>query len=398
MYLRRSGSWFTAIIAVFLIFADFLVAEDDSVRRSTVQKATAYFLENQAQSGAWSDEKYPALTAFVLWGLAGSGLDPQSDAVIRATDYLLSSQIDGGIYEGAIYVPAFGQKGSGLPNYNTAVSISALSYVDDPRVAPAILRARAFLARSQYLGDSDPLFKGGMGYDPPAERPYADMSNSYLGYEGMHMTRRYEDMRGSGSETVDIDWQAAAGFLTRCHNDSDINSLPWASSDKSEKGGFAYRPDEFRPTSGAYTNTQGVLTFRSMPGMTYAGLLSYRYAGVGLNDPRVKAALQWTFENFQLERGNRNPDVAGTDKEGEGLFYMYAVLAKALSAYEIEDITLPNGKRVNWRSALANRLAGVQNADGSFVNPTSRYWEGNPILATAYALIALNYAAPQPVK
>jgi squalene-hopene/tetraprenyl-beta-curcumene cyclase len=35
-------------------------------------------------------------------------------------------------------------------------------------------------------------------------------------------------------------------------------------------------------------------------------------------------------------------------------------------------------------------LTALQGADGSFTNPADRWMEGDPVLATAYALLALN--------
>ena len=40
-------------------------------------------------------------------------------------------------------------------------------------------------------------------------------------------------------------------------------------------------------------------------------------------------------------------------------------------------------------------LKAMQRQDGSWLNANSpRWWEGNPVLATAYALLALDSAAP----
>ena len=49
------------------------------------------------------------------------------------------------------------------------------------------------------------------------------------------------------------------------------------------------------------------------------------------------------------------------------------------------------------RSAEIRRLLSLQNSgDGSWLNEHSpRWWEGNPLLATSYALLTLEAALPK---
>ena len=54
---------------------------------------------------------------------------------------------------------------------------------------------------------------------------------------------------------------------------------------------------------------------------------------------------------------------------------------------------LTDGRKVDWANELIDKLASMQKADGSFVNEKASRWsEGNPHLATAYALLALQHA------
>ena len=363
-----------------------LDAELVSRAEDAVGSAVSWLVAQQSPSGSWSNPSFPALTGLPVWALSRSGQAGIATNIEQGVAYILACVSTNGIHDGAIFKEVQGRKGGGLANYNTAICMTALHAVGDRRLTPVVLKAREFLARSQYLQKGQHY--GGMGYDPPTGRAYTDLSNSYLGYEAMRLTQDVEDLR-PGGKTVDMNWKAAQEFMQGCHNDSSFNAASWASSDAGEKGGFAYRPDEYRKNSGAYTNEAGEVKFRSMPGMTYAGLLSYIYAGVDRADPRVKATVAWIQANWQLDRGNRNPDMAGKAEEREGLFYMYNILAKGLHAYGQDTLTLADGRTINWREALIRKLLALQNPDGFWVNDNNRYWEGDPVLVTAYSLLAL---------
>ncbi|MEC9374167.1 MAG: hypothetical protein VYC34_10000, partial [Planctomycetota bacterium] len=46
----------------------------------------------------------------------------------------------------------------------------------------------------------------------------------------------------------------------------------------------------------------------------------------------------------------------------------------------------------DWANDLIDRLAELQKEDGSFENLHDRWMEGDPVLVTAYALLALQHA------
>ena len=71
-------------------------------------------------------------------------------------------------------------------------------------------------------------------------------------------------------------------------------------------------------------------------------------------------------------------------------------IPRALDLVGEEYVTSPDGERHAWRSELCGRLVAMQaRHDGSWINRNSpRWWEGNPILATAYALLTLHAALP----
>ena len=185
---------------------------DTRAKAEKAVKAGADFLRStQQDNGAWSKNAFPALTAFPVWALTRSHSPEAGPSVEKGCAYITSCVSDGGMFKGAIYVPVQESKGGGLINYNTAVCMAALHATGQPSFHPIILDARTFLTRSQYLGKQ--THHGGMGYDPPTGRAYADLSNSYLAYEAMHLTRDLEDQRKG--KPVKLNWDAAIDFIFR---------------------------------------------------------------------------------------------------------------------------------------------------------------------------------------
>ncbi len=371
---------------------------NESLKReaqAAIDRGIRWLLSKQSPRGSWSNDQYPALTSLPLWALIRAGM-ADSPAAKKAVDYLLScARENGGIY----CEPGEGRKGGGLPNYNTAISMIPLHLCGDPRATPVVLRARRFLARSQHLGGD--VYYGGMGYDAETGRPYADLSNSYIAYEAMRLTESAEDVRPSGEAKADLNWEAARAFIQRTHNDARFNPAPWASDDPGDRGGFVYHPEQTR--SGTVTNAAGVVKFRSMRGMTYAGLLSYIYADVDRTDPRVEATVNWVVRHWNLRANNRpSGDAAShaTQDEREGLYYLYNVMAKGLAAYGADVLRPPDRPPFNWRVELIETLLSLQktatDGTGYWVNEVGRYWESDPVLVTSYALGAIQIALGAP--
>ncbi len=342
--------------------------------------------------GHWSNPLHPALTGLPLWALVRGG-DRESPEVRRAIAFLkANARENGGIYRD----PPEATRGGGLSNYNTAICMVALHLTGDPDVVPIVQRARRFVARSQHLGGD--VYHGGMGYDAGTGRPYADLSNSYIAYEAMRMTESVEDLRREGEERADLDWKAAREFIQRTHNEPTVNPAPWVSDDPRDRGGFVYHPNQTR--AGTVKGADGIVKFRSMQGMTYAGLLSYIYADVDRSDPRVEATVNWAVNHWNLDANNTKSDgreAHDTQDEREGLYYLYNVMAKGLAAYGRDVLRPQDRPAFNWREQLIRKLLSLQRTDpqtghGYWVNEVGRYWESDPVLVTSYALIALETA------
>lgn len=352
-----------------------VILVDPSVGReveSAIGRSLDWLARNQKKNGSWSDENFPALTAFPLMAFSQSN-HPKKRAVTRkAVKFILSCvQEDGGIYR-----DLKGRKGGGLSNYNTSICMAALHATRNPDLVPVVQKARKFVAASQHFGDD--LYRGGMGYDRDTDRSYTDLMNSVIAFESMKMTEDVEAKRPEGEAKVDLNWEAARDFLKRLQNEKETG--------KENSGGFPYRPDESK--AGATTNKAGTVVFRSYGSMTYAGLLAMIYSDVPRSDPRVKSAFEWATNHWSLEE---NPGMGQ-----QGLYFFYNVLTKSLAAYGQEEFSTKDNIKVKWRKELTAKLLASQKIDlkggGYWLNESSRFWEADATMVTSYSLIALQIA------
>jgi hypothetical protein len=133
---------------------------------------------------------------------------------------------------------------------------------------------------------------------------------------------------------------------------------------------------------------KGVSRLRAYGSMTYSGFKSYIYADLPRDDARVLAALRWIGRHYTLAE---NPGL-GTD----GLYYYYVTFARALAAWGRPTIETTDADGAiahrDWASDIIARLAELQRPDGSFKPVDDRWMEDNPVLITAYTLIALQDA------
>jgi squalene-hopene/tetraprenyl-beta-curcumene cyclase len=337
---------------------------------AAIDRGLTWLAANQKPDGSWSNGDFPALTALPLWAFARSSRQGSQPAVSNAVKYILSCARE----NGGIYREVAGKKGGGLGNYNTAICMTALHATGDPALRPVVLKARKFVAGAQYFGDD--TYKGGFGYDQTTQRPYTDLLNTYYSAEAMKLTASAEDSRTPGEARVDIDWNETVKFVERMQNKPG--------SGEENAGGFVYNPSD--PKAGATTNAAGAVVLRSYGSITYAGLLTLLHANVGRDDVRVRSALDWARKHWSVEE---NPGM-GT----QGLFFFYNVLTKALDAAGPDYIDRPDGSQVNWREEVAKKIVKMQRIDaktgqGYWVNENGRFWENDPVLATAYNLLAL---------
>lgn len=379
----------TASVLLIGIYASALLAEttpspspppagqDTGVRRQAeqaIERGLNWLVEKQHERGSWSSQRQPALSAFAMLAFAQSGHAKRDEVVAAARSFLLTKvQDDGGIYHKARM-----SLSGGLTTYNTAICMTSLGALNDPHLTPLLLKARMFLAASQRLDDSDR--HGGFGYNRKGRMSRPDLNNTTFAIQAMRLTEHVEDSREPGEQRVDIDTAASLRFLERLQN--------YPISDSENGGGFHY--DLADPKAGIDTNNEEVIVFRAYGSMTYSGMLALIYSNVDRADPRVRSAFDWAARHWSLDE---NPGMGA-----RGLFFFFNVLSRALNAYGVDDVPVSAGELVAWRTELMRTVIAHQTIDesgttGYWVNRRSKkFMEGDTILVTCYALLALQTA------
>ncbi len=330
---------------------------DDSLLRGA-----KFLLSTQNDAGYWSDRQMPALSALPLWALGAADAAGDKDLAAKiaaarksAAAYVLKTQRP----DGGFYVPKPGRGGSGLGNYNTSVCLSALF---ESKLAPnaALLKAREYIASSQLVGDD--TMAGGFGYDKISRRRYADLSNTSYALDAMRRTESLEEFR-TGGKRVDLDWDKALSF---------VDNL--VKKEGPQAGAAAY--NETTPQAGRSVDGKGKVHLRAYGSMTYAAVLSMCHAKLDRGDPRVKQSFEYLSKNWSVDE---NPGMGN-----QGLYYFYDIMARALSASGAKEV---GGH--DWKKELSEKVMSLQKSNGSWVNDNNRFWEADPVLCTAFAMLTL---------
>jgi len=343
--------------------------------QNAIDRGLASLLASQNTNGWWSTQDHVAPTALVLSAFMGEPTgrfrtNPPA-SLTKGYGFILGAvKPDGSIYR------------TSLINYNTSLSMLALAASGAPAHDGTLRRARAFVVRSQMdlgePGKMDSPYDGGIGYGD--KYAHSDMNNTLTALEALHYTRHLQSGESTGPKQ-DIDWKAVVQFLQNCQNLPSHNRQPWASDDARDRGGFVYFPGH--SMAGGETNAvTGRVALRSYGSISYAGLLSYIYADLQREDPRVVAVLDWLRSNYTLDE---NPGM-----ELQGLYYYLHLMTKALNTARVETLELKDGRKINWRREVATRLINLQRPDGTWANTNARWWEKDPNLVTAYAVLSLD--------
>ena len=338
----------------------------------SIDKGLRYLIESQRPDGGWEafGRSHPAISALAVKCLVqDDDFGRDHPTVKRGLEFILRYvQPDGGVY-----VPD-----EGMRNYHTSVALMALAATRDAAHARTIKNAQQFLKKLQWDDgeghETSSPFYGGQGYGRH-KRP--DLSNTQLMLEALHQ---------SGLSTDDPVYQKALVFISRCQMLGGTNDQPFAEG--SDQGGFVYSPVGGGESKAGTEIRGGKPRLRSYGSMTYAGFKSLLYAKVDRDDPRVKNAVDWIQRFYTLDQ---NPNMPGAQSR-QGLYYYYHVFAGAMHAWGEEVISDGNNVPHRWRVELCEKLVSLQRENGGWLNEEDRWYEGNPDLVTAYALLALQTA------
>jgi squalene-hopene/tetraprenyl-beta-curcumene cyclase len=338
---------------------------DPKKYEAVVTKGIDYLrTKGQADDGSFTKQVGVGITALAATALLRHGRSPDDPTVAKALKFLEQSvQPTGGIHA----------PNGRLKTYETCVATLAFQAANkDGRYDKILADANRFIKEIPFDAaeghEADSPYFGGAGYGGQG-RP--DLSNTAF---------LIEALRGTGTAAEDQAVQNALIFVSRCQNlESPHNTTPFAA--KINDGGFYYTPvpgkDDETPSGG----------LRSYGAMSYAGLKSLVFAGVQKDDVRVKAVVRWIGKNY---------DVTSHPGQGQaGLFYYYNTFAKALDALDQDTIEDDKGGKHAWKRDLVEELARRQRDDGSWVNSSQQFFEGDANLCTSFALLALSYAAPK---
>ncbi|MDB4665123.1 cycloartenol synthase [Verrucomicrobia bacterium] len=343
-----------------------------------IDRGSQWLMQQQQSGGFWSDQDHPALTSLALVALQR---DPEEHhaalkepLLANAYAYLRScAQDNGGIYRIEM-----------LQNYNTSVSILALLVRSNEAHDALIRKARRFVIKGQQdygqQGLIDTPMDGGIGYG--SSYTHSDLSNTMHALEALYHSRHLDQdvQRPVGQ----LDWKAALHFIQQCQQVPESNPASWVSSKTSDRGGFVYFPGNSK--AGEHPVENGTVALRSYGSISYAGMLSYIYADLDVSDKRVEAVLAWLNRNYTLEE---NPGMGL-----QGLLFYYHTMAKALTLAGLDTLETDQGKSHDWRRDLSVKLMDLQQSEGSWKNVSARWWEGDPVLATSYALLTLEMVYP----
>jgi squalene-hopene/tetraprenyl-beta-curcumene cyclase len=343
-------------------------AEDVAKAR---EKAVNFLKTSQGNDGFWTSAESPGVSGLVVYSLLLSGV-PASDPVVdKGLKHLATfTQPDGGIY-----APK-GPHG----NYETSICLLAFHQANqDGKYKVAIAKAEKYLRKLQWddseSTDASDVKYGGAGYGRTGDRP--DLSNTVFFLDAL---------QAAGATKDDPAVKKALVFLSRCQNlETEHNTTKFSSL--INDGGFYYTPAA-GGNSQAGNEANGGL--RSYGSMTYVGLKSMIFAGLTPEDARVKAAFEWITKHYTVEE---NPGLGQ-----QGYLYYSQMFAKALSTMDLDTIKDAQGKAHDWRKEMADHLIATQQSNGAWLNKNERWMEGNPDLATAYALISLKYCEAKAIK
>lgn len=331
-----------------------------------------YLLAAQGDDGAWHSKTYGQLkaggatTALVLYAL--SHLDaPRSDKVDAAAGRALGFLQPGIEKYGYLCDP------DGTPAYSIYSGAMLLVAVDRLEMSfPPGLRKKLVddLIRVQLTERQkwrpDDIHYGGwprvwLQFPTPRKTPGTNVSVSAFALEALSECRHKE-------KAAVLD--RARRWVERCQN------FP-------QDGGFFFSPNVADALNKAGLGDAQEKQPRSYGTATCDGLRALVYSGATSDDPRVKAAVAWLTNHKRVDEVPGFKPSKASSRWSAGLVYYHcAMLAKVL-------VHLPPEERNSRGKRIRDFLAEHQQEDGHWASDVARMREDDPLIATAFAVIAL---------
>jgi hypothetical protein len=379
-----------------------------------LDRAVSYLWSQQQKDGSWRSEQYAvmrsgqSLTPFVLHTLlsVGTPLDSDHDAKSRrAADFIVARLDEQG---------ALGNVDPDIleyPVYSTAYAVLALKRFQVyqkahggggvRRISKEIDPMASFLISAQFnetagFTTNVPAY-GGWGFDraqQPGVPGHMDLAHTRRALQALnhHRHRRglYEDsLPATVIAQLDDAFKQSQRFLAvvqKRPETLDIQPVPAGVERPTEipfDGGFYFSPVVLQANKGRLEKDGNY--WQSYATATCDGILALLAAGVPKDDERVIAAVGWLRQHANIEYPQGIPTDYPEPWGAALKYYHFAVRAEVYDALDFP---------AEEKRALAEKVAALQESDGSFVNFESPLMkEDEPLLATALAVIALTHCA-----
>jgi squalene-hopene/tetraprenyl-beta-curcumene cyclase len=372
------------------------------ILKNTVARALTFLADEQRDDGAFNhfhlrDQASPAVTALVTWALAVS-VPEDADAASVEKDGL-----EAGIRAIKDWIKEDGALDTsnwdiGHRSYGNACAILALSAHDATGNQPEIQQLTRFLLANQVEEKH--------GYDPVDWRyggfPYYEsMESSQLRTDVSTLAFVVQALSAAKVDPSHPVWRRIGLWLDETQNYALLGET--AAIRKKEApfrdGGFAFSPRNSKAESPP-EEVAKLRIFPSYGSATADGLRTLILVDGSATHKRALAALQWLARNYGFE-GNPGLPLDGPTPWGQALFHYYNhSLARALCDARVARIIVkvedaPNkGDEIAhyWPAELIRELARRQLKDGSWKNRSPLMGEDDPIIATAFSLLALHAA------
>ncbi len=353
--------------------------ETNVKKEVTLRKACDYLWGQQAEDGGWHSQTHSilrggeSLTAFILWSLLEvpeSLYKHSADRKRKGLDFIRNHIKDGRLGLSNPVIVDY-------PNYATAYALRLLSQFGNTGDSMLISEMGNYLLKQQFteqrgITRTHPAY-GAWGFGEtnliPGRHGHVDLSH----------TRRVLEALAQANLLTNEPKTKAFQFLKVLQKDSTDNPVTRTVFD----GGFYASSVTVGTNKGGFARTSiDTLFFASYATTTCDGLMALKALELDLAKPNIEAAKKWLIDHKQLELPEGIPEDSPGRWDEVMKFYHLAVRAEAFKAM---------GHSGNWKTKIKTILQKEQQDNGSFFNPVgAANKEDDPLLATAFAIIALS--------